>query len=274
LPKELQEVWELSGNYKYNAEASNDAAWNSFEESTKKKVYKLTWVKYAAAAAIIIVCGLFAFNAFSNESLSTETFATKYGEIEVLELGDGSTVEIAPNSSISFTNEFGENTRTVALTGQAKFTVARDEDCPFIVKSDDLTTTVLGTVFEVRNDHSRNHQVVVHSGTVKVATATNEVLLTKNQSATYIKGELTKESSFSFNNWNGVNQELVYEDATLAQIQKDLKAMTGKTLVIPENKLNEKFTGKFNNSGDVATICKVLTEAFGFEITAILLFVN
>lgn len=269
IPKDMQDIWDLAENYSYPAERGNEDAWAQFEQKSQSKVRRMTWVKYAAAAVILVVCSVFTYTSLSsNEASEPQIFATTFSQFETVALEDGSSIEIAPNSILQVQGNYGNKTRTVSLKGQAKFTVIRDEDCPFIVESENLTTTVLGTVFEVRSDN-RNQQVVVHSGTVKVNADKEEVLLTKNQSASYVNKTLSKELIFDLNNWNGVNKSLKYENATLAQIKDDIKAITGRTLVIPEDKLDEKFTGKFENSGDVASICKVLSMAFEFEVTAI-----
>ena len=266
----MQDLWDLADNYSHPAEYSNEDAWALFEQKSQTSVRRMTWLKYAAAAIVLMVCSVLTYNTLStNEAVDAQIFATNYSQFERIALEDGTTIEIAPNSTLKVPGNYGSKTRTIQLEGQAKFTVARNEDCPFIVQSEGLTTTVLGTVFEVRSYNNRNHQVVVHSGEVKVNTDQEEVLLVKNQSASYVNQTLSKELVFDFNNWNGVHKSLKYENATLAQIKDDIKAITGKILVIPEGKLNEKFTGKFENSGDVASICIVLSMAFEFEVTAI-----
>ena len=268
IPKDLQDVWDLAGNYTYSTEHATEESWELFELKAKNKVRRMTWIKYAAAV-ILVVSGVFTYNTLStNDKSGVETFATNYGEFEVISLKDGTTVKIAPNSTLEVLGDYGNKTRTIHLKGQAKFTVVRNEECPFIVQSENLITTVLGTIFEVRNDTRRNQQVVVYSGKVKVTSAQEEVLLITNQSASFANQTLTKEPVFDFNNWNGVNKSLKYKNATLSQIKDDIQAITGKTLVIPEDRLGEKFTGKFENSGDVASICKVLSMAFDFKVTA------
>ena len=94
---------------------------------------------------------------------------TGTAEIRTLTLADGSTVTLAAHSAIDF--DLSDRERRVHLIeGSAFFQVAPDRDRPFRVVAPDLTTTVLGTAFEVavREDASR---VAVQSGTVRVQAA-------------------------------------------------------------------------------------------------------
>lgn len=74
---------------------------------------------------------------------------TATGEILHLRLADGSSVELGPESALAFETGGGKRT-TRLLAGQALFDVRRDPSRPFSVEAGDVTTTVLGTQFDVR----------------------------------------------------------------------------------------------------------------------------
>ncbi|GAA0544525.1 FecR family protein [Chitinophaga japonensis] len=88
-------------------------------------------------------------------------------------LDDGSVVMLSPRSSIRFYEPFvSGNRRTVYLSGQALFKAAGDKARPFMVYSDQLATTVLGTSFTVQSfNGSSVIKVRVHEGKVQVAAA-------------------------------------------------------------------------------------------------------
>ena len=59
--------------------------------------------------------------------------------------------------------------REVELKGEAYFEVAREEDRPFIIKTGDINTHVLGTSFNLRHYEKEDHiEVALVSGNVKV----------------------------------------------------------------------------------------------------------
>lgn len=76
-------------------------------------------------------------------------YVTGAGEIEAVQLADGSAVRLGPNSAIAI--DYKRGTRTVRLlAGQAWFDVKRDPGAPFRVEAGEVRTTVLGTGFDVR----------------------------------------------------------------------------------------------------------------------------
>lgn len=68
----------------------------------------------------------------------------------LLQLPDSSRATLSPGATIRYRNDFGHyNKREVQVEGQALFSVVRNREMPFVVYSEGLSTTVLGTVFEV-----------------------------------------------------------------------------------------------------------------------------
>ncbi|HEY4587096.1 MAG TPA: FecR domain-containing protein [Brevundimonas sp.] len=98
---------------------------------------------------------------------SRTVFATGVGEQRVVQLADGSYVRLDTDSRIRV--RFDGDRRLVELEdGQALFTVAHDGDRPFVVLTDDIQVTAVGTVFDVRRDSS-GVKVTLVSGVVDVA---------------------------------------------------------------------------------------------------------
>lgn len=100
-----------------------------------------------------------------------------------ISLPDGSKVILNENSQLSYSGDFNENTREVKLTGEAFFDIARDESRPFIVRTGQVETTVLGTAFNVKAfPELAKVEVTVVRGRVKVGNdATTFGVITPNQ---------------------------------------------------------------------------------------------
>jgi transmembrane sensor len=82
-------------------------------------------------------------------------------------LADGSIARLAPDSAISVT--YAANRREVRLLkGEAWFDVRHDPGRPFYVNAKGVTTTVLGTAFDVRMDQEGVTAELVR-GQVRVA---------------------------------------------------------------------------------------------------------
>jgi ferric-dicitrate binding protein FerR (iron transport regulator) len=115
-------------------------------------------------------------------------------------LGDGSTILLQPKSSLQYPEVFGKELRTVKLTGEAFFEVARDAQKPFQVHAGELITKVLGTSFTIRAFQDEDQVLVqVKTGKVSVFEESSEpvksssgnhskgVFLTPNQQVTFLK---------------------------------------------------------------------------------------
>lgn len=122
----------------------------------------LAWgVGLAACVALLILSG--ALPRIGADAV------TGTAEIRTLTLADGSTVTLAAHSAIDI--DLSERERRIRLIeGSAFFEVTPDRGRPFRVFTPDLTTSVLGTAFEVaiRKDAST---VAVQSGSVRVQAA-------------------------------------------------------------------------------------------------------
>lgn len=89
-------------------------------------------------------------------------------------LADGTTIWLQPHSSISYFGSFNKKERRVKLKGEAYFDVAKNAAKPFIVDMDEVTVTVLGTMFNVKSyDFEREIQLVLTEGSVNITLANN-----------------------------------------------------------------------------------------------------
>lgn len=95
----------------------------------------------------------------------------------LVNLTDGSSVVLQPQSRLSFPGRFSDNRREVYLTGEAFFEVAKHAEQPFYVYANELVTKVLGTSFTVRAFGSdRQVRVIVKTGRVSVFARTDAQL--------------------------------------------------------------------------------------------------
>ena len=117
------------------------------------------------------------------------TIKVSQGQTAMLVLSDGTKVWLNSHSSLIYPNTFAANTpRQVILKGEAYFDVARDEKRPFIVDCGQLQTTVLGTTFNVRNYQGSEPCITLEHGSVRVSGASQQVMLSPNQSVTLTNG--------------------------------------------------------------------------------------
>ena len=104
--------------------------------------------------------------------LDTMRFTIPYGKDYTVHLPDGSRVKLHPGSRISYPTRFVGSTRQVSLTGEAYFMVAKDASKPFIVKTGNVYTRVLGTEFNVKSwneEGMSNHEITLVEGRIEIS---------------------------------------------------------------------------------------------------------
>ncbi len=128
---------------------------------------------WLAAASVSIILITFFGGYYTNEiSIPAReglvTKSTESGQKLTFHLSDGTMVKLNSNSSIRFPTKNPENKREVWLDGEAFFEVAENPEKPFIVHSNQISTTALGTSFTVRAFESGPDEVFLLTGKVNV----------------------------------------------------------------------------------------------------------
>ena len=153
-----------------------------------KRVHMFKWA--AVAATILLVAGVGFY--LVNKPSDTTFFQYKQTaavEKKVIELPDGTKVWMSPSSTIKFPEKFKGAKREITLTGEAFFEVVPDASHPFIIHSGGVTTSVIGTSFNVKSYPGQSDiQVVVVSGKVAVSDSAD--------SSSYIKLKASQMALF------------------------------------------------------------------------------
>lgn len=120
--------------------------WDKIDAAERTDLNKTGYSKsmiYSMAAAIVLTIGL-------GFLLYPQTISVPNGYQESIYLADGSTVELAGGSSISYNRLFGKTNRDIKLNGKAFFSVEKDIH-PFIITGAHTRTTVVGTEFSLED---------------------------------------------------------------------------------------------------------------------------
>lgn len=109
-----------------------------------------------------------------------------------LRLADGTQVWLNAESRLKYPSRFTGEQRVVELEGEGYFKVTPDSQRPFIVKSGDITTEVLGTEFNVRTYVPDDSHVTLLKGSVKVKNtdSSSEVVIQPGEDA-HLQGDGT-----------------------------------------------------------------------------------
>lgn len=192
-------IWNESKKLEGKTTITTDAAWCRFmnrveqeEKGTQAKelpasrsrqipVFGLSWVRAAAVLVLMVGAAILVYT--WNGNGSGQMLAQTFDKVMVYTLPDGSVVTLNKNSRLSYPAHFDGHTRTVALTGEAFFSITPDKNKPFIIDAGNSSVKVVGTSFNVRNRENVT-EVIVETGIVEVAKKRQAVRLQPGQKAT------------------------------------------------------------------------------------------
>ena len=161
--KEVEEALQNVHFRIQEAEASN-------KKDSNISGFILSNARYLVAAVALIVLG-FGF------LMVPQIITVPNTEIALIELPDGTSVEMNSGSTLEYNRLFALTNRDLILNGEAYFSVKTGEE-PFIVEANGSATEVTGTEFNVRswaNDPANETTVTVTEGNVDFYPAANKL---------------------------------------------------------------------------------------------------
>lgn len=194
---------------------------------------------------------------------------TDTAEDRLIELPDGSRVTLAASSAVAFSYTESER-RVTQLRGEAFFQVKPDAGRPFRVFTADVTTTVVGTSFDVRRD-ALGVAVAVAEGVVEVsgpgaAGAVIETLKPGQAVRFAWQGQAVRStvSAEFVGTWR--QRQLILDEQPLGEAVEQLRRYYFGTIVFAGAGLAErKITGAYNLN-DPADALQAMANAHGMKV--------
>jgi len=163
----------------------------------------------------------------TGEKMITKVASLK-GEIEMVQLSDGTSVWLNHGARLVYPAEFGKKSRNVELEGEAYFQVTHDPSRHFVVSTRSQTIEVLGTTFNV-NTKVRGiiTQTVLVKGSVALLSPEGKqiAILKPGQMATTRSGNksagISDVNTEVYTAWQ--QGKVVFENAQLTEILNKLE---------------------------------------------------
>lgn len=245
------------------------------------KIRSIRVNSWMAAASVILLIGVgYWFVSRQHEArkasrIAMETKTSGSGKVVAVTLPDGSEVWLNKNSKIAYPKAFEGDERQVYLEGEAFFEVVPNPDKPFVVKSDRLSTKVLGTSFDVkayRGDETAS--VSVATGKVEVSkeiekgapiritqlTPQQELVINTEKDETYID----IVSTYDIGAWR--KDQLVFRNNTYHEVIEKLEEHYGVTVALGNAALGEcRVMASFNEGATLKDVLKLLSISNSFR---------
>ncbi len=208
--------------------------------------------------------GKVAYNAANTGSVQTafNTISTPRGGKYQVVLADGTNVWLNAASSIRFPTAFTGKERTVEITGEAYFEVAKNKAMPFKVKASTVQVEVLGTHFNVMayTDEAASKTTLLE-GSVKISSSGRQTIIAPGQQASVARG------SNSINVLDGVdldetvawkNGMFMFNNTGIETIMRQIARWYDVEVSYDGPVTTDHFTGKVSRNSTAAQVLKIL----------------
>lgn len=253
--------------------ATEEEMWSHIQAAAgltpKPSIYSFNrWLAFGVAASLALMLGIgYLFYNEDNQTtdlpiIGLETYNASLNEQRII-LPDSSIVTLAEGASIITDENYGENTRTVHLTGQAFFEINRNPNKPFLVYSGDLVTEVMGTSFLVKPEQNKK-AIEVSVVTGKVSVYVSEKNRMRRKSGVII----IPNQKVVFNTKNKTIRQDIVDDPRI--VVTDAPSLDFKFDTTPVNEVLETLRHAYgidivlSNSG--ISHCKFTGDLNGFDL--------
>ena len=191
------------------------------------------------------------------------------GKRSTLAFEDGTRMWVNAGSRVIYPNKFKKERREIFVDGEVYMEVARDEKCPFIVKTSTMDIRVLGTAFNV-TAYKKDVQssVVLASGSVSVKADTEEVKLVPNEMFSHSIHNGVHVINVVVSDYTSWKDGIyIYHSEPLSSILNRISRYYGKEICYPHSIATFKCSGKLNLLEDLDSLLEGLTHTVPVNYT-------
>jgi ferric-dicitrate binding protein FerR (iron transport regulator) len=279
LNTELLHCWQgYEGQFTLTEGMAADILANIVKEDTpagrpvfRGNFLRRRWLGWAAAAVIVLSSAMayYMYPAHKKMPVRDQAAGNNLSKnyIRNITLPDGSTVVLQAGSTLDFPAKFGDSSREVSLSGEAYFDIEHDNGRPFIIHTGTVSTTVLGTAFNIKAFSGQKKIVIsVTYGKVKVEDAHRLLaVLTPDQQLNYqpsdaVSSQQNVDANKLVTDWT--RQDMVFEESTFAEVAEVLKKRYAATIRFDNTDLlkcpiHASFKGTEKLENVLNVVCKV-----------------
>lgn len=232
---------------------------------------------YAAIVTLILASTFYLRNQLNNPiALEYNISSVSHGQSSRITLDDGTVVVINAGSTFFYPNKFLSDTRTVYLTGQANFYVAKNAKKPFIVRTKHMDITAIGTTFTVESYPNSNFtKATLVEGCIKIEMENDKkesFILNPNNQLTYNHVEqnisITNVDALRLASWE--EGHLIFQGSTFDEIASTIEKRYNVIIHYNADKINKnsyyvKFTPN-ETLEEVLEVLSILTPKSSYKI--------
>ncbi|MBB4101063.1 FecR family protein [Sphingomonas kyeonggiensis] len=221
------------------------------------------------AAVLVGVVGIGAWQGgmFRAEAPIVQHIETKRGEQRLVQLADGSKVQLDGATSLDVTID-GKSRAVELRRGEAYFDIAHEEQRPFTVRAGNATTRVLGTAFSI-DLSQRSVKLAVYRGKVRFGGADggkDGVVVPAGWRSSYSGGAVVAPTRFDTSQQDWRQAWVDTDDMVLGELVEALNRRGGRLIAPPPPSLARlPLSGRFKLD-DAEELLGAMGEVYGFRV--------
>jgi ferric-dicitrate binding protein FerR (iron transport regulator) len=181
------------------------------------------------------------------------------------QLADSSLIVLSPNSKVE--TSIGDE-RRIKLSGKAYFEVTPDKAHPFVVETEQVIVTVLGTAFNVEETDT-GVRTEVREGKVRMEIEGEAIELSIGDVGIYDKGSGSLEIEVSENVQTWGDRTIVFSGTPLGEVVEHLQIFYSVSIVLANEELaNCRLTATFADE-QIGDVLSVIASTFDLELKEI-----
>ena len=236
-----------------------------YSNQKSAKQFSKSYLVYGIAALALIFVGGYVSKYTTSKTtvvrpqLTGAFNSSGMGERKSIQLPDGSVAVLNSNSNITYGGDFNQSTRTLILSGEAFFKVAKNPAKPFIIHSGTFSVTALGTSFYVNaRNNAEDYKVDLLEGKVRLASDQNktagtiipETMLLPGEEGTWQSSKMSFTKTFCdsavLKKW--ITGKLSFKNMPVEKLLELLQQWYGVTIIVKHKKWSKlTLTGEYDN---------------------------
>lgn len=264
---ELEQILASEGVKAKTSPENVEGAYRKFNRRIK---FYNKFFRYAVGVAAAFVAGVAGFLLWNKSINETMLVARSGNEVKVINLSDGSKVWLNKNSELHYPKIFKGGIRKVGLVGEAYFEVGANKDYPFIVCSNGLRATAVGTAFNFNTRISNEiEEIALLEGSLYVQGKENEgeIMIVPYQKVILDKEakKMTTEHIRSGVEAYWHNRFAPLNNATMNDIARIFESIYGvKIKLIGDNNYQSTYSGFISQNETIEEALKALSYSIPF----------
>jgi transmembrane sensor len=203
----------------------------------------------------------------NTKAIEYNTISIPRGGQYQLTMSDGTKVWLNAATTLKFPRAFAGNQRTVELSGEAYFEVAKNQNAPFVVKVNNMEVQVLGTHFNVKAypDESCTKTTLLE-GSVQLQAGNHRTLLQPGKQGVFDGGNILVNDVNTAEAVAWKDGHFLFDKSDVETIMQQFERWYDINVQYEAGVPKNRFVGEFSRDLSLAASLKIL-ELSGIHFT-------